>query len=35
MCSDALGKIASHLTVSGNFPTEFGAKSFAPIFRQT
>ena len=32
MCSDALGRIASHLLMEGVFPAEYSAESFQPIF---
>ncbi|MEO8765185.1 MAG: FAD-dependent oxidoreductase, partial [Ginsengibacter sp.] len=32
MCSDALGRIASHLLTDGVFPAEYSAESFRPVF---
>ena len=32
MCSDALGRIASHLLIKGIFPNEYSAESFEPVF---
>lgn len=32
MCSDALGSIASHLLTEGEFPKEYSAATFQPVF---
>ena len=32
MCSDALGRIASHVLMEGVFPVEYSAESFQPIY---
>ncbi len=33
MCSDALGKIAAHLLIENNFPTEFDKMDFLPVYQ--
>jgi glycine/D-amino acid oxidase-like deaminating enzyme len=33
MCSDALGRIAAHVVSHGNFPPEYPAEAFRPVFQ--
>ena len=34
MCSDALGRIASHVVTDGVFPVEYSVESFQPVFAE-